>query len=402
MTRMRGRSRSPGLDRKFAPVYRTHMSAGPLQRYHDLVRAGEFQPDAAQLLAAGQLDELAVALARWRGPKSGFVGRLFGGSAPPPKGLYIHGAVGRGKTMLMDLFHDCLRRTDKRRLHFHQFMAEVHERIAKARSMAKGDPIPLVASAIADETSVLCFDELHVTDIADAMILGRLFDGLFARQVVVVATSNAHPSELYRNGLNRQLFLPFVDLIEDHMNVLELEAAKDFRMEKLSGQPLYFSPADAAATGEMNRIWDRLTGNHPGRPLELEVKGRKVLVPRAAKGVARFDFQDLCSKPLGSLDYLSIAQAFHTLLIERIPMLTPVRRNEARRFINLVDTLYDCRVGLIASADAEPDRLYPAGDGSELFARTASRLYEMRSETYLHGRASRADVPGVHPRMLPA
>jgi cell division protein ZapE len=262
-----------------------------------------------------------------------------------------------------------------------------------------GDPIPLVAAGIADEARILCFDELHVTDIADAMILGRLFDGLFARQVVVVATSNAHPTELYRNGLNRQLFLPFVDLIEDHMDIVKLDAARDFRLEKLAGEPLYFQPAGPEAGAEMDRLWDRLTGSQPGRSVELDVKGRKVLVPRSAMGVARFGFEDLCGRPLGSLDYLSIAQAYHTLLIDRIPRLTPARRNEARRFITLIDTLYDGRVGLIASAEAEPDDLYTAGDGAELFERTASRLFEMRTETYLQGRALRGDVPG---RVRPA
>jgi len=370
------------------------MSAGPLERYLNLVRTGEIERDGAQLAAAEKLDALAVSLARWRGPRTGLIGKLLGGgTAPAPRGLYIHGSVGRGKTMLMDLFYESLGRPDKRRIHFHQFMAEAHERIAKAREVAKGDPIPLVASALADQTQVLCFDELHVTDIADAMILGRLFDRLFARQVVVVATSNAHPTELYRNGLNRQLFLPFIDLIEDNMDVLELAAAKDFRMEKLAGQPLYFSPADVAATREMDKAWERLTAGQPGRPIDIDVKGRKLHVPRAAMGVARFEFDDLCARPLGSLDYLSIAQAFHTLLIDRIPQLTPARRNEARRFINLIDTLYDGRVGLVASADAEPDRIYTAGDGAELFQRTASRLFEMRSETYLHGRALRADIP---------
>ena len=308
------------------------------------------------------------------------------------RGLYIHGSVGRGKTMLMDLFYESLTRKDKRRLHFHRFMAEVHDRIAKARAVVKGDPLPTVAAGFADSTSVLCFDELHVTDIADAMILGRLFDGLFARRVVVVATSNAHPTELYRNGLNRQLFLPFIDLIEDNMDVLELKAAKDFRLDKLTGLPLYFAPPDAAASAELDKLWGRLTAGQAGRPVDLEVKGRKVHVPRAADGVARFGFDDLCARPLGSLDYIAVAQAFHTVIIEHIPRLTPARRNEARRFINLVDTLYDERVGLIASAEAEPDQLYVSGDGAELFGRTASRLYEMRSETYLDGCALRRDA----------
>lgn len=362
------------------------MSQGPLERYHEHVRSGDFEPDPAQLLAAERLDVLSRELVSWRPQRGGMMGWFRRGKMPAPRGVYIHGAVGRGKTMLMDLFFDGAPVAAKRRLHFHQFMAEAHDRIAEARRGVAGDPIPLVAQMIADSANLLCFDELHVTDIADAMILGRLFTGLFERETVVVATSNAHPQELYRNGLNRQLFLPFVDLIEERMDVLELKSAKDFRTEKLAGQPLYFTPADAAAKTEMDRMWDRLTGRQRGQPVDLEVKGRKVRVPQAAMGVARFSFADLCEKPLGSLDYLSIAQSFHTLLIDHIPQLSQARRNEARRFINLIDTLYDRRVGLVVSADAEPDRLYRSGDGSELFERTASRLLEMRSKSYVEGR----------------
>jgi cell division protein ZapE len=237
---------------------------------------------------------------------------------------------------------------------------------------------------------LLCFDELHVTDIADAMILGRLFKGLFEERVIVVATSNTSPSDLYRNGLNRQLFLPFVDLIEDNLDVLELAAAKDFRLDKLTGRRLYFTPVDATAHSEMERIWRHLTGGRAGQQTEIEVKGRKVLVPQAAMGVARFRFADLCGKPLGALDYLHIARAFHTLLIECIPVLGPDRRAEARRLIHLIDTLYDHRVGLVVTAEAEPDALYVKGEGADLFKRTASRLIEMRTEAYLAGRRHNA------------
>ena len=291
--------------------------------------------------------------------------------------------------MLMDLFYASVVFEPKRRVHFHTFMADVHDRIAEVRRTAPGDPIPEVARQIASQARLLCFDELHVTDIADAMILGRLFKGLFESDVVVVATSNARPTDLYRNGLNRQLFLPFVDLIEEHMDVLELVSAKDYRLEKLSGQKLYFTPADEDATAEMDRIWMRLTGGQTGEATELEVKGRKVPVPRAAMGIARFSFADLCEKPLGTIDYLHIARAYHTIFIDQIPVLSPARRNEARRFINLIDTLYDDRVGLVVSADAEPDELFVQGDGADLFERTASRLMEMRSETYLADRHSR-------------
>jgi len=372
------------------------MVKGPLERYRESVASGEIEPDAAQECAARRLHALAQSLADWR--RSGGIWSLFARTATrAPRGLYIHGAVGRGKTMLMDLFFASLTFQPRRRLHFHEFMAEAHERIAAARKDAPGDPIPHVARQIAATTRLLCFDELHVTDIADAMILGRLFKVLFAEGVVVAATSNAHPSELYRNGLNRQLFLPFVDLIEDHMDVVELVAAKDFRLEKLSDQTLYFTPANATARAELDKLWLRLTGSGTGSPTELEVKGRTIFVPLAARGVARFRFADLCEKPLGSLDYLHIARAFHTLLIDGIPVLNPGRRNEARRFINLIDTLYDHRVGLVASADAEPTALYPSGDGADLFQRTASRLMEMRSEAYLASRRHRIDV-----RVLPA
>lgn len=365
------------------------MLMGPLQRYRDLVSAGGIEPDPAQYAAAEQLEALAQELSRWR-PRRGLLRLLARSASQPPRGVYIHGAVGRGKTMLMDLFHASVAIEPKRRVHFHAFMADVHERIAEVRKTDAGDPIPVVARQIAGETRLLCFDELHVTDIADAMILGRLFRELFEGGVVVVATSNSPPQELYRNGLNRQLFLPFVDLIEDHMNVLELAAAKDFRLEKLSGERLYFTPADDAARAELDRIWLRLTGCPKGERKELAVKGRTLRIPQAAMGVARLGFGDLCEKPLGALDYLHIARAFHTLLLEHIPVLGPQRRNEARRFINLIDTLYDHRVCLVATADAEPDRLYLRGDGADLFERTASRLMEMRSEAYMADRNSRA------------
>jgi cell division protein ZapE len=365
------------------------MSTGPLEDYRALVATGAIQVDPAQSRIIETLDELAAALDEWKPSRAGFFARLSRTDTRPPPGLYIHGAVGRGKTMVMDLFFRSVSFEPKRRLHFHEFMAEVHDRIATARKTVDGDPIPEVAKAIAATSRLLCFDELHVTDIADAMILGRLFNGLFESGVVIVATSNAEPRDLYRNGLNRQLFLPFIELIERHMRVLELAAARDFRMDKLAGRRLFFSPADAAARAEVEALWTSLTGGEAGGSTTLEVKARKVFVPRAAMGVARFAFSDLCEKPLGSLDYLQIAHAFHTIIIEHIPLLGPARRNEARRFINLIDTLYDNRICLIATSDAEPDKLYPQGDGADLFVRTASRLTEMRSEAYLADRAMR-------------
>ena len=363
---------------------------GPLERYQARVASGEMDTDPAQVAAAIRLDKLAVHLSHWR-PKRGLIGSLFGKKNPAPKGLYVHGKVGRGKTMLMDLFFDSVGFKPKRRVHFHEFMAETHDRIAAARKSVDGDPIPRVADDIADTCGLLCFDELHVTDIADAMILGRLFKGLFDRQVVMVATSNVPPQGLYRNGLNRQLFLPTIALIEQHLDLLELLSAKDFRLEKLEGQQLYFTPDDKTARLALNAAFTRLTGLWQGTPEDLDVKGRILHVPSAARGVARFTFDELCDRPLGPLDYLHIAHRYHTVILEGVPQLLPSRRAAARRFINLVDTLYDTRVGLIVSADAEPDDLHPKGDEAFLFERTASRLIEMRSEAYLASRMARID-----------
>jgi cell division protein ZapE len=359
-----------------------------LDKYRALVANGVIEADPAQAVAATSLDALAQALGSWR-PRGGAIDRLLCRSTPAPRGRYIFGPVGRGKTMLMDLFFEAVRLKPKRRVHFHEFMAEVHDHIGAARKSVPGDPIPQVARVLAAKARLICFDELHVTDIADAMILGRLFKSLLDAQVVVVATSNVPPGELYKNGLNRDLFLPFVDLIAQHMDVEELLAAKDFRLEKLVGKPLYFTPADARAKTEMDRLWTQLTGNHPGASMDLDVKGHNVHVPLASMGVARFAFADLCAKPLGANDFLHVAHAFHTVLIDGIPRFTNVQRDVTRRFVNLIDTLYDSRVCLIASAAAEPDALYPAGDMQVLFERTSSRLFEMRSAGYLTGRLDR-------------
>ena len=291
--------------------------------------------------------------------------------------------------MLMDLFFEAVLEPKKRRIHFHAFMAEAHDRIGDVRKLTGGDPLQVAAKGIANEAHLLCFDELFVNDIADAMVLGRLFRGLFEAGVVVVATSNVVPGALYRDGLNRQLFLPFIDEIEDRMDVFELAAAQDFRLAKLSGHQLYFSPAGEAARRELDRHWVRLTGEKSGKASQITVKGRAITVPQAAMGAARFSFAELCETPLGPLDYLAIARDFHTVFIDAIPMLGPARRDVARRFITLIDTLYDNRVCLIASAEAEPAALYPAGDGADHFVRTASRLTEMRSDAFLAGRAKR-------------
>jgi cell division protein ZapE len=368
------------------------MATSPLDILKDRVAAGEMDEDPAQMEAARLLSDLEARLAAWQSSRRWSLGGLLGGKRKAPEGLYIHGKVGRGKTMLMDLFFETVSHPAKRRLHFHEFMAETHDRIGAARKRVEGDPIPVVAAEIAESAGLLCFDELHVTDIADAMILGRLFKGLFERDVVMVATSNVPPSGLYKNGLNRQLFVPSIALIEANMHVHELVSAKDFRLEKLEGQRLYFTPADRLAEKALGAAFTRLTGMIHGKPVMLDVKGRELAVPEAARGVARFSFDELCDRPLGSLDYLAIAHRFHTVILSGIPRLVPERRAAARRFINLIDTLYDARVGLIASADAEPDDLHPAGDESFLFERTASRLIEMRSAAYLESRMQRIEA----------
>jgi cell division protein ZapE len=360
------------------------MAGRLLEQYERRVALGEIEPDGAQREAVLRLDALASMLEDWRpGGRGGLLSSLFRPRAATPRGLYLHGGVGRGKTMLMDLFFEEVSFTPKRRLHFHEFMSEVHDRIQRGRATTDGDPIPFVAGEIAAEAGLLCFDELTITDIADAMILARLFKALFERGLVVVATSNSPPDRLYWNGLNRQLFLPFIALLEEQVDVFELRSAKDFRLDKLAGRQLYFAPLNERAAAGVEEHWARLTGKHPGAPTFVDVKGRQVHVPMASMGVARFAFSDLCEKALGSLDYLHIAHSFHTIVVEGIPVLTPERRNEARRLVHLIDTLYDNRNCLIVSAEAEPDQLYPQGDGAQLFERTASRLMEMRSEAYL-------------------
>ena len=368
--------------------------------YENLVAAKKLERDRAQASLVMQLVALERRVAAHRSARrTRPVGWLFGGRTQdePVKGLYVHGDVGRGKTMLMDLFFEASPVVRKRRAHFHEFMADVHERVRVFRQRLKDgeidgeDAIRLAAGEIAEESWLLCFDEFHVTDIADAMILGRLFARLFELGVVVVATSNVAPSELYKEGLNRALFVPFITMIERHMEVIELKARTDFRLEKLVGQKVWYVPADDAATAALDEAWRRLVGSSSGMPQELSVKGRRLRVPRAAMGVARFFFHDLCEQPLAAPDYLRIAHEFHTLIIDRIPVMGFDQRNAAKRFIILIDTMYDHAVKLVASAAAEPDALYEASDGYEAaeFKRAASRLIEMRSQSYLalpHGR----------------
>jgi cell division protein ZapE len=360
------------------------MTQNLFERYRAMVRAGEIAADPMQALAAEKLQILANRLARYEPPAKTDIFSFFTRKRGEiPRGLYIFGRVGRGKTMLMDLFFATVPFERKRRVHFHEFMTEVHELIGVARKKVEGDPVPYVAEKIARGAPLLCFDELHVTDIADAMILGRLFTGFFEHGTVIVATSNLAPWDLYKDGLNRDLFLPFVELIEEKMEVMQMEAARDYRLDRLLGEPLYFSPLNGESAASIREAFQRLTGLASGQSQDIIVKGHTLHVPEAAMGVARFRFDELCGRPLGANDYLTLARNFHTVILEGVPMLTPARRDEARRFNTLVDALYDQGTGLIISAEAEPDELYPQGDGAELFQRTASRLMEMRSESYL-------------------
>ena len=362
-----------------------------VERYAALVAAGDIEHDPAQYALCKRLDALNDRLAESRpASKRSPLGRLLSRrrTDSPLRGLYIFGEVGRGKTMLMDLFFAGAVPKRKRRAHFHEFMAEVHDRIHAARAKAagrSGDPILTVAAALADEIRLLCLDEFMVTDIADAMILSRLFGALFERGVILVATSNSAPEALYRDGLNRALFLPFIALLRRQTEVVGLVARTDYRLEKLGRAPVYVTPLGPPADAALDAAWRRLTGTARGAPAALPAMGRLIPVPEADKGVARFAFADLCEAPLGAADFLKIARAFRTILIDRIPVIEEGRRDVARRFIALIDELYDNGVKLVASAAAEPDLLYTATDGEEAlaFRRTASRLTEMRSEAYL-------------------
>jgi len=370
------------------------MQGGFLDQYEELVSSGEIERDSAQHRAASAFASLEDRLVGYRpASKQNLIGRLFGNGkrAEPVKGLYVHGEVGRGKTMLMDLFFDSSPVEHKRRAHFHEFMADVHERIHGFRqNIASGaisdtDPVVLTAGTIFEEAWLLCFDEFHVTDIADAMILGRLFSRLFELGTVVVATSNVAPDDLYKGGLNRGLFLPFIAQLKSRMDVTLLDARTDFRLEKLAGVKMWHVPADEAADDALDLAWAKLTGGARGVPLDITIKGRRLHIPRAARGVARFSFKELCETPLGASDYLRIAHEYHSVVLDHVPVMRYENRNAAKRFITLIDTFYDNAVKLVASADADPVTLYRAEDGVEVneFKRTSSRLIEMGSESYL-------------------
>jgi cell division protein ZapE len=350
--------------------------------YHRLVKAHELKPDPAQARAVEALDRLSAA------PQS-LLARLLQADGDGPAGVYLWGGVGRGKSMLMDLAFDSLNFPTKRRVHFHEFMLDTHQRLRRARESENGDPIEQVAEEIAAEARLLCFDEMQVTNPADAMILSRLFTRLLAEGVKVVTTSNRRPGDLYKDGLNRELFVPFIELIESRMQVVEVNGPTDYRLDRLEGIEVWHVPNGAQATAALSRAFFQLT-DYPVEDRskvpseELDVGGGRTLhVPKSLKGVAVFSFKRLCGEPRGAADYLAIARRYHTVIMVGIPVMGPERRNEAARFVTLIDALYEHKVKLLAAADAEPSGLYPTGGGSFEFQRTASRLEEMRSAEYL-------------------
>jgi cell division protein ZapE len=342
--------------------------------YSERMGAGRLSADPAQADAVDRLDALARDLT---------ASRSWFASPKPPRGLYLWGAVGRGKSMLMDMFFEGLEIKDKRRVHFHDFMLETHAFIFEWRKTGSGDPIAPAARRIADTARVLCFDEFHVTQIADAMILSRLFEHLFERGVTIVATSNRKPSDLYANGINRELFLPFIRRLEQEVDVLELKAARDYRLERLTAAPVYYTPLGPEADAAMNAAFARLAAGAAPAAETLDVAGRKLRVPWQAMGIARFSFDELCKQPLGAADYLQLARHYPTVLVDRVPRMGKDERTWAARFVTLIDALYESKTKLLMSADASPDDLYVTGDGAFEFQRTASRLHEMASAAYL-------------------
>ena len=366
----------------------------PMALYRALRQAGRLDPDPAQQLAVERLQSLHRALLDYR-PEHGLLGwlaRLGLGEnhgAQAPVGLYLCGPVGRGKSMLMDLFFATAPGPHKRRVHFHAFMLEMHDRIEQERRDKTRGPIAKVAADIAREAALLCFDEFQVDNIADAMILERLFRALFDAGIVVVATSNREPDELYEHGLHRERFLPFIELLKQKLFVLELDSGRDYRLARLVGKTVYYTPLGEAAHHALEAAFAELTDGAMGEPATLVVQGRRLTVPRAARNVAWFGFADLCAQPLAAVDYLALAERYAAIIVEGIPRLTRDERNEARRFNILIDTLYEARTLVVASAALPPEQIYTAGDGTFEFRRTVSRLTEMQSADYIARRPRR-------------
>ena len=356
-------------------------------RYRELLAAGELRPDEDQARAVAVLDRVAAELSRK--PKRGLFARLTGEAPAPVRGVYLWGGVGRGKSMLMDLAFASIEEPRKRRVHFHEFMLEVHERLRVERLKEEGDPIPPLAQSIAAEARLLAFDEMVINNSADAMILSRLFSHLLEQGVTVIATSNRAPRDLYLGGLNRELFLPFIDLVEREMDVVALNGPTDFRLHRLAGLPTWYVPNGPAATAALSEAFFRLTDfsveDRAKVPAEdIPVPGGRTLhVPKSLKGVAVFSFKRLCGEARGAADYLAVARRYHSVILVGIPVMGPENRNEAARFVTLIDELCEHKVKLLAAADAEPQGLYPAGDGAFEFQRTVSRLIEMQSQDYL-------------------
>ena len=362
---------------------------GPLNKYRRKVEDGSLNVDPAQESLAGKLQNLYRVLQDYQ-PVSDTLGwkerfGLASKRANSPKGIYIFGDVGRGKSMLMDLFFETVSFDRKRRVHFHSFLQDIHARFNafRARNPGGGDPIPDVAQSIADETWLLCFDELQVVNIVDAMILGRLFEALFKHDVIILATSNRHPSDLYKDGLQREKFLPFIDLITQRLDVFHLGAARDYRLERMLGMRVYHYPLGPDAEANLNQYFIELTRGYTSATDQIIVKGRVIEITMAAGGVGRIKFKKLCAEALGPADYLEIARRYHTLILEDIPRMDEALKNQAQRFITLIDALYENKVNLICSADAPPNQLYTLGEGVFEFERLVSRLMEMQSEEYL-------------------